>query len=72
MDQALRNLVGLGLPLDEASRRTSSHAAAYLGLQDRGQLKQGLMADLVVLDPQTLQLTNVFVEGEAIELVADV
>ncbi len=72
MDQALRNLVGLGLPLDEASRRTSSHAAAYLGLQDRGQLKQGLMADLVVLDAQTLQLQQVFVEGESIELVADV
>lgn len=72
MDQALRNLVGLGLPLDEASRRTSSHAAAYLGLQDRGQLLQGLMADLVVLDAQTLQLQQVFVEGESIELVADV
>ena len=72
MDQALRNLVDLGLPLDEASRRTSSHAAAYLGLQDRGQLQQGLMADLVVLDAQTLQLQQVFVEGESIELVADV
>lgn len=72
MDQALRNLVGLGLSLHEASRRTSSHAAAYLGLQDRGQLKEGLMADLVQLDAQTLQLQQVIVEGEAIELDANV
>jgi N-acetylglucosamine-6-phosphate deacetylase len=72
MDQALRNLVGLGLSLADASRRTSSHAAAYLGLQDRGRLALGAMADVVVLDPQSLQLQQVFVEGEKLELVADV
>jgi N-acetylglucosamine-6-phosphate deacetylase len=72
MDQALRNLVGLGLSLADASRRTSSHAAAYLGLQDRGCLAVGAMADVVVVDPQSLQLQQVFVEGEKLELVADV
>jgi len=64
MDQALRNLVGLGLPLAEASARTSTHAARYLGLADRGVLQPGTWADAVLLHPQTLQLQQVLVEGE--------
>ncbi len=67
MDQALRNLVGLGLDLAEASRRTASHAADFLGLSDRGRLQAGAWADIVVLDRQ-LQLNRVFVEGEEIDL----
>jgi hypothetical protein len=67
MDQALRNLVSLGLPLADASRRTSTHAADYLGLADRGRLQPGAWADLVQLDP-TLQLQRVIVEGEEIDL----
>jgi len=67
MDQALRNLVGLGLSLAEASRRTSTLAAEHLGLADRGRLAPGAWADVVVLDPQ-LQVTGVIVEGESIEL----
>ncbi|MBK7615835.1 MAG: N-acetylglucosamine-6-phosphate deacetylase [Burkholderiales bacterium] len=67
MDQALRNLVGLGLSLAEASRRVSTHAADYLGLAERGRITPGCHADLVVLDRQ-LQITHVYVEGEACEL----
>lgn len=67
MDQALRNLVALGLPLAEASRRTSSIAAAHLGLADRGVLAPGAWADVVVLDA-SLQLQRVLVEGEEIDL----
>jgi N-acetylglucosamine-6-phosphate deacetylase len=67
MEQALRNLVALGLPLGEASARTAGFAAAHLGLADRGRLVEGAWADLVVLD-RDLQLTGVYVEGEAIEL----
>jgi len=66
MDQALRNLVELGLPLAEASQRTSTIAARYLGLADRGVLTPGAWADLVVLDA-TLALRRVVVEGEEIE-----
>ncbi len=66
MDQALRNLVGLGLSLAEASLRTSSHAARYLGLADRGRLQAGAWADVVQLQPDTLQLQQVIVEGEAL------
>ncbi len=71
MDQALRNLVAIGLPLSEASARVSRHAADYLGLPDRGRLTAGAWADLVVLDAATLALQAVHVEGEAIDLAAD-
>jgi len=67
MDQALRNLVGLGLEIEEASRRTATHAADFLGLHERGRLERGAWADLVVLDAQ-LNLQRVFVEGEEIDL----
>ncbi len=67
MDQALRNLVNIGLDLADASRRVSTNAADYLGLNDRGRLQVGAWADLVVLDHQ-LNLIAVYVEGEKIDL----
>ena len=68
MDQALRNLVlKLGLEIADASRRVSTHAADYLGLDDRGRLAPGAWADFVVMD-RGLQLQRVVVEGEAIDL----
>jgi N-acetylglucosamine-6-phosphate deacetylase len=66
MDQALRNLVQtLGLPLIDASRRVSTHAADHLGLADRGRLALGAWADVVVLD-RDLQLQAVLIEGQAV------
>ena len=67
MDQALRNLVTLRLSVREASLRVSTHAADYLGLEDRGRIDEGRHADLVVLD-RDLQLQRVLVEGEDIDL----
>lgn len=67
LDQALRNLVSLGLSVAQASAHTSTLAASYIGATDRGQLQPGAWADLVLLDPQTLALRQVFVEGEAID-----
>ena len=66
MDQALRNLVSIGLPLEDAARRTSTFPADYLGESERGRLQPGAWADIVVLD-DALCLTDVFVEGESIE-----
>ncbi|HEU4844713.1 MAG TPA: N-acetylglucosamine-6-phosphate deacetylase [Burkholderiaceae bacterium] len=63
MDQALRNLVGLGLELADASARVSTYAADYLGLQERGRLAPGAYADMVVLD-RDLNLKAVYIEGE--------
>ena len=67
MDQALRNLVALGLALDDASDRVSRFPADYLGLHDRGRLQPGAWADLVVLDHH-LRVRQVVVEGESIAL----
>jgi len=68
MDQALRNLVAIGLDLADASQRVSTFAANYLGLTERGRLQQHCFADLVVLD-RDLNLTAVYVEGVKIDLV---
>jgi N-acetylglucosamine-6-phosphate deacetylase len=66
MDQALRNLVDvLGLTIAEASRRTSTIAAAHAGAHGRGALRPGAYADLVVIDGD-LRVQQVFVEGEAV------
>lgn len=63
MDQAFRNLVdGLGLDLAEASRRTATIAADYLGLSDRGRLAVGAVADVVRLD-RDLKLQGVMRAG---------
>ena len=62
MDQALRNLVSLGLPLADAARRCSTGPADYLGLADRGRLVPGAAADIVVLDRHH-RIEAVLVEG---------
>ncbi|MCB9992698.1 MAG: amidohydrolase family protein [Hyphomicrobiaceae bacterium] len=67
MDQALRNLVSIGLPLDEAARRLSTIPADWLGLADRGRLLAGAKADIVVLDAD-LCLQSVFVAGRLVDL----
>ncbi|WP_350404227.1 N-acetylglucosamine-6-phosphate deacetylase [Pseudomonas sp. W17] len=66
MDQALRNLVKIGLPLAEASQRLSQFPADYLGIPERGRLQPGSWADSVRLD-RALTLTAVMVEGEDID-----
>jgi N-acetylglucosamine-6-phosphate deacetylase len=63
LDQALRNLVAIGLALDDAARRVSTHAADLLGRSDIGRLAVGACADLVVLDAD-LQIQGVLVDGD--------
>lgn len=65
MDQALCNLLSLGLPLEDVSARLSRHAADYLGLADRGRLRAGAWADMVVID-RHYRLVDTYVEGENI------
>ncbi len=67
MDQAFRNLVSIGVDPAAAARMTSTHAADYLGVRDRGRLQEGAWADIVVMSPE-FQLIHTFVEGESIEL----
>lgn len=67
MDQALRNLVEVGLDLADAAQRVSTFPADYLGLSDRGRIAVGACADLVVLDAQ-LRIVQVHVAGRAVDL----
>ncbi len=43
------------IPLKEAIRKLTSFPADNLGIQDRGRLKKGNYADIVVFDPLTIQ-----------------
>lgn len=62
MDQALRGAVATGLSLHRAVAMSSAIPAKYLGLDDRGHVKSGLRADLVVLDTH-LRVQQVYLQG---------
>jgi N-acyl-D-amino-acid deacylase len=40
------------IPTEEAVARLTSRAAERIGLTDRGRIREGLRADLVLLDPE--------------------
>ncbi len=65
MDQALRNLVSIGVDLADAARRLATVPADFIGAADRGRIAAGASADLVVLDGE-LNIVRVVVEGETV------
>ena len=65
MLDAFRNLISLGLSLEQAAEMTSARQAEYLGLQDVGRIEPGARACLVKLD-ENLRLQGVWVDGESI------
>jgi N-acyl-D-amino-acid deacylase len=50
------------LTLPEAIKKVTSKPAAKLGLIDRGSLKQGNFADIVIFDPKTIADKATFIE----------
>ena len=68
------------MPLEEAIRKMTSSVANRLGLRDRGILREGMKADVVVFDPATVNdkatfeephqlsagIAHVFVNGVAV------
>ncbi|MCC7418217.1 MAG: D-aminoacylase [Acidobacteria bacterium] len=48
------------LTLEDAVRKMTSLPAQVLGLRDRGQLREGFAADIVVFDPKTVGDTNTY------------
>jgi N-acetylglucosamine-6-phosphate deacetylase len=62
MDQAVRNVVHLGVPVSQALRMASTVPARLLGLRDLGVIAPGARADLVLLD-RRLRVRTVLVDG---------
>ena len=47
------------LPMEEAVRLITDVPARYFGLNDRGQLREGWVADVVLFDPATIGATEI-------------
>lgn len=65
MDQALRNVVGLGFPLERAVELAATVPSEILGCNDRGRLEPGRRADIVALDRATLAVRGVWIGGRS-------
>lgn len=65
MLDAFRNLVAIGLSIEQASDMTSARQAEYLGRRDLGRIELGARACLVELD-DALALQGVWVDGESV------
>jgi dihydroorotase/N-acyl-D-amino-acid deacylase len=50
------------IPLEDAVRKMSSALCDRLGLRDRGQLREGFYADVVIFDPETVGDKATFAE----------
>lgn len=50
------------IPLEDAIRKMTSAVADRLGLRDRGLLREGLLADVVIFDPATIADRATFAE----------
>jgi len=66
MDQGIRNMrKWTGASLPSLARISSTNAAKSIGFTDRGEIKEGLLADLVILD-KNLNVLNVYKEGKKV------
>ena len=53
-------------PLEEAVMKCSHHTARRFGLKDRGLLREGFAADVVVFDPGTIADHSTYDDGKAL------
>jgi N-acetylglucosamine-6-phosphate deacetylase len=66
MDQAVRNIVGLGVSVERAVQMAATIPAQALGLDGRGRIAVGARADLVALVPDSLTVRAVWLAGERV------
>lgn len=67
MDIALKNLLKIGLSLNEASKRLSEIPSQLLNLSQRGKIQVGNFSDFLILDNKN-EITKVVTEGEDFDL----
>jgi N-acetylglucosamine-6-phosphate deacetylase len=69
LDRALKNMVGMGVPLASALRMVTANPARQIGLGARkGVLAPGADADMVFLD-EKLEVAGVMTRGAGLALV---
>lgn len=68
MDRAVRNVVRAGVALEHALVAASTTPASVLGDTSRGTIGPGVRADLVVLEPDSLEVVRTYVAGEAVHV----
>ncbi len=66
LDEAVVNLVRIGVRFERAVGAASAGPAFVLGLEDRGRLEVGARADVVALEPGTARLLAVWIAGERV------
>jgi N-acetylglucosamine-6-phosphate deacetylase len=67
LDRALRNIVGLGIPLADAVRMLTLNPATLLGIEfKKGALRTGADADIVLLN-DGLQIERVWARGTVVQ-----
>lgn len=66
LDEAVANLVRIGVRFERAVAAASAGPALLLGLEDRGRLEVGARADVVALEPGTARLLAVWIAGERV------
>lgn len=67
MDDALKNLVNIGIPLRDALRMMTYNPAMVVGINKLGAILPGYLADLVVLD-ENLSVERVYLGGNIVEM----
>ena len=68
MDQAVRNVLALGFPLERAVELASTVPCEILGDAERGRLEPGRRADIVALDRNTIAVRAVWIGGRPVPL----
>jgi N-acyl-D-aspartate/D-glutamate deacylase len=56
------------IPLEDAVRKMSGSVASRLGLWDRGILRPGMAADIVIFDPETVADTATYTDPHRISV----
>ncbi|MCU4706517.1 N-acetylglucosamine-6-phosphate deacetylase [Mycoplasma sp. CSL7503-lung] len=64
---AFKNIVKIGYSLNDAVKMTSYNSAKYLNIQNLGKIESGFLADLVILDKDTLKIKEVYIDGKKIK-----